>query len=165
MAIQVAQKFPNVSVKIATRDGAKDILTSDFFAGKKVILFALPGAFTPVCSKQHLPDFAANRDALDEVGIDRIVCLSVNDPFVMQAWAENLKVDGIIDMMCDGDGQLTRRLDMEIDLSEFGLGVRSKRYAMILENGIITNLQIEESPLTCTITSAQYFLDFLSKAS
>jgi peroxiredoxin len=163
MAIQVAQQFPNVLIKIASRNGAKDISTADLFAGKKVILFAVPGAFTPLCSTRHLPDFAANSDALDNAGIDRIICLSVNDPFVMQAWAEHLNVDGIVDMMCDGNGELTRKLDMDIDLAEHGLGIRSKRYAMILEDGVVTHLEVEESPSTCTVSSAQYFLDLLLK--
>eukprot|EP01035_Chromulina_nebulosa_P022666 gene22666-29351_t len=150
MTIQVTQKFPNIAVKIASLDGVKNIETNQLFAGKKSILFAVPGAFTPVCSMHHLPDFAAKKDAFKAVGIDKIICLSVNDSFVMQAWADHLKINGAVDMLCDGNGHLTKELGMEIDLSAHDLGLRSKRYAMIVEDGIVTHLEIEESPSSCS---------------
>ncbi|MES2252400.1 MAG: peroxiredoxin [Pseudomonadota bacterium] len=165
MTIQLNQKIPNITMKLATNEGAKEITTNDLFAGKKSIVFALPGAFTPVCSARHLPDFAANKAALQKAGVDQIVCLSVNDAFVMQAWAENLKIGDSVLMLCDANCELTNALGMAIDLSAHGLGVRSKRYAMIIEDNIVKHLEIEETPATCTVSSAEYFVNLLSKAS
>lgn len=165
MTIEINQRIPNISMKLATSDGAKEITTDELFAGKKSIVFALPGAFTPVCSARHLPDFAANKAALQKAGVDQIVCLSVNDAFVMQAWAENLKIGDSVVMLCDGNCELTNALGMTIDLSSHGLGTRSKRYAMIIEDSVVKHLEIEETPATCTVSSAEYFVNLLSKAA
>ena len=165
MTVHVGQKIPNISLKLATSEGAKAITTDALFENKKSIVFALPGAFTPVCSMHHLPDFAANKAALQAAGVDQIVCLSVNDAFVMQAWAENLKIGDAVVMLCDGNGELTHALGMDIDLSAHGLGTRSKRYAMIIDDGVVKHLEIEETPATCTVSSAEYFVNLLSKAT
>jgi len=165
MTLQLNQKIPNISMNLATTEGAKEITTDALFAGKKSIVFALPGAFTPLCSARHLPDFAANKDALQKAGVDQIVCLSVNDAFVMRAWAEDLKIGDSVLMLCDGNCELTNALGMAIDLSAHGLGLRSKRYAMIVEDNVIKHIEIEETPATCTVSSAEYFVDLLSKAS
>jgi len=164
MTIQIGQEIPNISLNIATPDGAKAIQMTDLFKGKKTIVFALPGAFTPLCSARHLPEFAAKKAALQAAGVDQIVCLSVNDSFVMQAWAENLNVVGSIIMLCDGNTELTNALGMSIDLSAHGLGVRSKRYAMIVENNIVTHFEAEETPGTCTVSSAEHFEKIFHKA-
>ncbi len=162
MTIQINQKMPDVSLKIAAADGTKDVSTHALFGGKKSIVFALPGAFTPVCTAQHLPDFANNKDAFEAVGIKQIVCLSVNDPFVMQAWAEKLNIGNRIVMLCDGSAEFTKALGMTVDLSSFGLGVRSKRYAMIVENNVIKHVEIEEQFTSCSVTSAGFFIKLMS---
>ncbi|MDP3371394.1 MAG: peroxiredoxin [Candidatus Paracaedibacteraceae bacterium] len=163
MTIQIGQKIPDISLKIATPEGAKTIQTSELFKDKKSIVFALPGAFTPLCSARHLPEFAAKKAALNAAGIDQIICLSVNDSFVMQAWAENLNVVRSIIMLCDGNSELTNALGMSIDLSTHGLGIRSKRYAMIVEDNVVTYFEVEETPGTCTVSSAEHFENFLTK--
>jgi peroxiredoxin len=165
MTIEVGQKVPNVCLKIVNSEGVKEVSTLELFNGKKSIVFGLPGAFTPVCSAHHVPDFAANKAALQKAGIDQIICLSVNDAFVMKAWAEQLKVTDTVIMLCDGNGNLTEALGMTIDLSAHGLGMRSKRYAMIIDDCVVKHLEIEETPATCTVSSAEYFVNLLSKAA
>jgi peroxiredoxin len=165
MTIQVGQKVPNVCLKLASAEGAKEISTDELFNNKKSIVFALPGAFTPICSMHHLPDFAKNKTALQNAGIDQIICLSVNDAFVMQAWAEKLQIGDAVMMLCDGNGKLTEALGMTIDLSAHGLGMRSKRYAMIVDDCTVAHLEIEETPATCSVSSAEYFVNLLSKAA
>lgn len=165
MTIQVGQKVPNVCLKLTTVESTKEVSTDELFNGKKSIVFGLPGAFTPVCSARHLPDFAANKAALQKAGIDQVICLSINDSFVMQAWAENLKVGDAVLMLCDGNGTLTEALGMTIDLSAHGLGMRSKRYAMIVDDCVVKHIEIEETPETCSVSSAEYFVNLLSKAA
>lgn len=163
MTVQVGQEIPNVTLNIATREGAIATTMNALFSDKKTIVFALPGAFTPLCSARHLPEFAAKRSSLKEAGVDQIVCLSVNDSFVMQAWAETLGVADSIIMLCDGDAELTNALGMSIDLSAHGLGIRSKRYAMIIENNVVTHFEVEDTPGTCTVSSAEHFENILQK--
>jgi peroxiredoxin len=165
MTIQVGQKIPSVCLKIVNSEGVKEVSTLELFNDKKSIVFGLPGAFTPVCSARHVPDFASNKDVLQKAGIDQIVCLSVNDAFVMKAWAEQLKVTDTVVMLCDGNGNLTEALGMTLDLSDHGLGVRSKRYAMIIDDCVVKHLEIEETPETCSVSSAEYFVNLLSKAA
>lgn len=165
MTLQIGQKIPNVCLKLATSEGSKEISTDELFNGKKSIVFALPGAFTPVCTARHLPDFAANKAALQKAGVDQIICLSVNDAFVMQAWAESLNVGDTVLMLCDGNGTLTEALGMMMDLSAHGLGMRSKRYAMIVDDCVVKHLEIEDSPATCSVSSAEHFVNLLSKAA
>lgn len=161
--IQVNQKIPNVYLKLVASHDVKEVSTDELFSGKKSIVFALPGAFTPVCSAHHLPDFAAHTALLKKAGINQVICLSVNDAFVMQAWAEQLKVTDSVLMLCDGNGLLTEALGMMIDLSAHGLGMRSKRYAMIVDDCVVTHIEIEETPATCSVSSAANFLNLLSK--
>jgi peroxiredoxin len=160
MSIKVGDKIPNVSLKQATSNGPIDLNTSDFFKDKTTILFAIPGAFTPICSSKHLPSFVAHKQQLVDKGVDQIACISVNDPFVMQAWAESQHTRNEIAMIADGNGDLTRALGFGMDLTALGLGYRSQRYAMIIKDGKVTRLEVEPAS-TCNLTSAEHFLSIL----
>jgi peroxiredoxin (alkyl hydroperoxide reductase subunit C) len=127
----------------ATADGPKEVTTEELFGGKKVVVFAVPGAFTPTCSAKHLPGFVQHTAEFAEKGVDTLVCMAVNDPFVMKAWAKDQNVDDKIVMLADGSGMFTKALGLELDLTARGLGVRSQRFAMIVENGKVTSLMIE----------------------
>lgn len=142
MAIQVGDKVPSVTLKTMGPKGPEDISTDEIFAGKKVVLFAVPGAFTPGCSMTHLPGFVVNADKIKAKGVDTIVCMSVNDAFVMGAWGEAQNASEIL-MLADGNGELTEALGLELDGSGFGLGKRSQRFAMIVEDGTVTHLAVE----------------------
>lgn len=125
------------------------------------VFFAVVGAFTPTCSSKQVPGYAASADLFKAKGVDEIFCLSVNDPFVLQAWEKELSVDGKVTFLADGNGELTRALDMDVDLTSHFLGTRSKRYAMIIKNGLITHLDVEENPGECTISAAESLLSRL----
>jgi peroxiredoxin (alkyl hydroperoxide reductase subunit C) len=141
--IKVGDSIPSMKLMQATPDGPKEISTDEIFKGKKVVLFAVPGAFTPTCSVKHLPGFIQNADKLREKGVDTIVCVAVNDAFVLGAWAREQGVDDRIVMLADGSAAFTRVLGLELDLVARGLGIRSQRYALIAENGKVTHLAIE----------------------
>ncbi len=141
--IKVGDGIPAQKLTAATADGPKELSTSEVFAGKKVVMFAVPGAFTPTCSARHLPGYLQNMDALRAKGVDSVVCLAVNDPFVMGAWAKEQGVDDRITMLADGSGVFTKSVGLELDLTGRGLGVRSQRYAMVVEDGLVTHLEIE----------------------
>ena len=145
MTIKVGDKVPAATLRTKTADGIDEVKTDDLFGGKKVVLFALPGAFTPTCSAKHLPGFVEKAGDLKAKGVDAIACLSVNDAFVMGAWGKAQNADEII-MLADGNGELTAALGLELDGSGFGLGTRSQRFAMIVEDGKVTHLNIEEGP-------------------
>ena len=144
MAIQEGSKIPSVTLKHLTSDGMEEISTDEIFSGKKVVMFAVPGAFTPTCTAKHLPGFVANADALRAKGVDTIVCMAVNDPFVMKAWGEQSEAGGDVLMLPDGNGELTRALGLEMDGSGYGLGQRSKRFAITADDGTVTRLAVEE---------------------
>ncbi|MDD3651098.1 peroxiredoxin [Immundisolibacter sp.] len=144
MSIKVGDKIPSVTLTQMTADGPKPITTDEVFAGKKVVLFAVPGAFTPLCSGQHLPGYLKLADQFKAKGVDRIVCVSVNDAFVMGAWAKDQQVGDKILMLADGNGDFARAMGLELDGTGFGMGKRSQRYALIAENGIIKHLGVEE---------------------
>ena len=143
MAIQVGDKIPSVTLKAVTPDGTQDVTTDEFFAGKKVVLFAVPGAFTPLCSAQHLPGFIEHAEAIKAKGVDTIACLSVNDFFVMDAWAKDRGAGDKVVMLADGNGDFTRAVDLSLDASGAGLGLRSQRYALVAEDGVVTHLGVE----------------------
>jgi peroxiredoxin (alkyl hydroperoxide reductase subunit C) len=138
MTIKVGDKIPNITISTMTADGPVDITTDEIFGGKKVVMFALPGAFTPTCSAAHVPGYVVHNDA-----VDTIACLSVNDAFVMGAWGESQNVDDNILMLGDGSASLTQALGLELDLTERNFGIRSQRYALIAEDGIVTHLNLE----------------------
>lgn len=144
MTIEVGAKIPSVTLTRMTDDGPAPISTDEIFAGKRVVLFAVPGAFTPTCSAQHLPGFVHNADAIKAKGVDTIACLAVNDVFVMDAWGKDQNVGGAVLMLADGNGEATRALGLEFDLSGLGLGVRSQRYAMVVDDGVVKSLNLDE---------------------
>ena len=145
MTIKVGDKIPSVTLQHMTADGVAGITTDEIFGGKRVALFALPGAFTPTCSAQHLPGFVANAGAIKAKGVDTIACLSVNDAFVMNAWGADQGAGGKVLMLADGSAKLATALGVELDLGERGMGVRSRRYSMIVEDGVVKTLNLEET--------------------
>lgn len=145
MAIQVGDKVPRGTLKVAGADGIADVTTDQLFAGRKVVLFAVPGAFTPTCSAKHLPGFVQNAAAIRAKGVDSIVCLAVNDAFVMGAWGRDQQVGSAVVMAADGNGEWTRALGLELDASRFGMGTRSQRFAMVVDDGVVRMLAVEAS--------------------
>lgn len=162
MTIQVGDPLPDVPLTIATADGPKPTTSGEFFRGKRVALFAVPGAFTPTCSARHLPSYVEKASELKGNGIDEIACISVNDPFVMSAWSER---DGSEDitMLADGNGGFAEAIGLTMDASKFGLGKRSQRYSMIVEDGIVKQLNVE-APGEYRASSAENMLDQLATA-
>ena len=160
MTIKVGDKVPQVTLKHMSKDGLADITTGDIFGGKKVVMFALPGAFTPTCSAKHVPGFVAKADEIKAKGVDTIACLSVNDPFVMGAWGKDQNVGDKILMLADGSAVLTKAMGLELDLTERGFGLRSDRYAMIVDDGVVTLLNREE-PAAFEVSSAEAILKAL----
>jgi peroxiredoxin len=142
MTISVGDKLPNLTLKTNGPNGPTDIATADVFAGKKVVLFAVPGAFTPGCSNTHMPGFVVNADKILAKGVDRIACMAVNDAFVMDAWQKAQNADEIL-MLADGNGEFTKALGLELDASGFGMGGRSKRFALIAEDGVVKYLGVD----------------------
>lgn len=140
--IKVGDSIPAAGITVINNDGQENITAADFFAGKKAVLFALPGAFTPTCSETHLPGFIVGYDDLAAKGVDVVACLSVNDSFVMKAWRDNQNAENIT-MIADGGANLTKELGLVLDTSDFG-GIRSQRYSMIIDNGKVTHLNLEE---------------------
>lgn len=145
MTIKTGDKIPACTLKTMGEKGPVDITTKDIFNDKKVVLFAVPGAFTPGCSMTHLPGYVVNADKIKAKGVDTIACVSVNDAFVMGAWGKAQNAEEIL-MLADGNGEFTAKLGLELDGSGFGLGKRSQRYAMIVEDGTITHLNVEAGP-------------------
>jgi len=158
MTIQVGDSLPDVPLAIATADGPKPTTSGEFFAGKRVALFAVPGAFTPTCSARHLPSYIEKAADLKAQGIDEIACISVNDPFVMGAWGETEGANGNIIMLADPDAAFTSAMGMDTDASEFGLGSRSQRYAAILQDGRINKLLVEKRFVDHTVSTAEAVL-------
>jgi glutaredoxin/glutathione-dependent peroxiredoxin len=144
MAIKVGDRIPDVKLTQMTADGPAPISTSDLFKGKKVVLFAVPGAFTPTCSAKHLPGFVGKAEVLKAKGVDTIACVSVNDVFVMNAWGKDQKADGKVLMLADGNGEFTKAMGLELDGKGFGMGTRSQRYSLIAEDGVVKVLNVEK---------------------
>jgi peroxiredoxin len=142
--IKVGDKLPSVKLKTRIQGDMKDLTTEDIFAGKKVALFGLPGAFTPTCSAKHLPGYVEHADALRAKGVDTIACLSVNDAFVMDAWGKDQKVGDKVLMLADGSADFARAVGLELDLTANGMGVRIKRFSMLVENGVVKTLNVEK---------------------
>ena len=160
MAIKVGDKVPAAKLQIKTKDGVQTKTTDELFGGKKVVLFALPGAFTPTCSAKHLPGFVNNFQAIKAKGVDAIACLSVNDAFVMDAWGRDQNVEDKVMMLADGNADFTKAVGLTMDGTGYGMGTRSQRYAMIIDKGVITALNVE-APGAFEVSSAESILKAL----
>ncbi|MCP3736547.1 peroxiredoxin [Sphingomonas sp. RP10(2022)] len=156
MTITVGDTIPAATLTKVTSDGPDQVSTADFFAGRTVALFAVPGAFTPTCSAKHLPGFVEKREELAARGVDEVACTSVNDAFVMGAWAKSAEAEGIT-MLADGNGDFAQAIGLTMDGSKFGMGTRSQRYTMLVEDGVVKQLHVE-APGEFKVSSAEYLL-------
>ena len=160
MTISVGEKLPDVTLVKATAEGPDKVQSSDYFAGKKVALFSVPGAFTPTCSAKHLPGFVEKAGELKAKGIDEIACTAVNDAFVMGAWGKASGVDDKVTMLADGNGDFVKSVGLEMDGSKFGMGGRGQRFAMVVNDGTVEHLFVE-APGEFRVSSAEYMLEQL----
>ena len=160
MTVKIGDRIPSATLHQMTEDGIAELSTDELFKGKRVALFGLPGAFTRTCSAQHLPGFVANADAFKAKGVDVIACVSVNDAYVMNAWGKDRNVGDKVMMIADGAAAFTRALGLEVDLSERGFGVRSRRYSMLVDDGVVTALHLEEAT-GLNVSGAETLLDDL----
>lgn len=158
MAIKVGDKLPEANFMTMGADGPEPVTTSEFFGGKRVALFAVPGAFTPTCSAKHLPGFKDHADDFKAKGVDAIACTSVNDVFVMGAWGENQGVSGEMTLLADGNGDFAEAIGLVLDGSGFGMGKRSQRYAMVVKDGVVESLNVEAGG-EFKVSSAEYLLE------
>lgn len=158
MTIQVGDRIPEGMFSVMGAEGPAGVSTSELFDDKKVVLFAVPGAFTPTCSAAHLPGFVVHVDDIKAKGVDTVACLSVNDVFVMDAWGKASNAEHIL-MLADGNGTFTTALGLELDGTGYGMGIRSKRFAMIVDNGVVTLLNVDTGPLEAS--SAEAILEAL----
>ena len=158
MAIAVGDRIPDVKVMTLTENGPSPVQTGELLGHGKVVLFAVPGAFTPTCSDHHLPSFIVRGDELKAKGVDTVACISVNDAFVMGAWGKDQNVGEGIVMLADGNGEFTKAIDLVMDGSGFGLGLRSQRYAMIIDDGVVSLLNIETTPGSIEASGAEAIL-------
>jgi len=158
MPIKVGDKLPNATFRVMTAEGPKPKTTDDIFKGKKVALFAVPGAFTPTCTNLHMPSFLNNAAAIKAKGVNTIAVTGVNDVFVMEAWKKSTGADGKVDFLADGNAEFAKAIDMTLDASGNGLGIRSKRYSMLVEDGVVKKLNIEEAPGKCDVSGGQALL-------
>ena len=146
MTISVGDKIPDVKLMAATSEGPKPVQSSEALGSGKVVLFAVPGAFTPTCSEQHFPGYVVRAEDIKAKGVDTVACIAVNDPFVMAAWGAQKDPDGQLTLLADGNGDFAAEVGLEMDGRGFGLGTRSQRYAAIIEDGVVTDLQVESAP-------------------
>ena len=161
MSIKVGDRLPAATFRVLTAEGPKPLSTDDVFKGKKVVLFAVPGAFTPTCHLKHLPGFIDNADAFKKKGVNTMACVAVNDPFVLNAWAKATGGMGKVLFLSDGNGEFTKKIGLDFDGSGIGLGTRSKRYAMLVDDGVVNALNIEDSPGVADVSTAEKLLAVL----
>jgi peroxiredoxin len=159
--IAIGERLPEVTFKVKTDEGTRDVSTAELFAGRKVVLFAVPGAFTPTCSMNHLPGFLENAEAIKSKGVDTIAVVSVNDHHVMHAWSKATGAGEAILFLADGVGAFTKAVGLDIDMSGGGLGLRSKRYSMIVDDGVVASLEVEPSPGQAVVSGASALLEKL----
>jgi len=160
MTIQVGDRIPSGSFRVKTEDGIKEITTDELFKGKKVVLFSVPGAFTPTCSAKHLPGFVQKAGDIKAKGVDTIACMSVNDAFVMDAWGKDQQVGDKVKLLADGNASFAKALGLELDATGVGLGVRSQRFAMVVDDGVVKGLHVEQ-PGAFEVSSAEAVLKTL----
>ncbi len=160
MAISVGDQIPNVKVMLAGEKGPQEAQTGDLLGGGKVALFSVPGAYTPTCSAKHLPGFVEQADALRAKGVDKIVCMSVNDAFVMDSWGRDQGAAGKVEMLADGNGEFARALGLTMDATGFGMGERAQRFSAVIENGVVRELNVE-APGAFEVSSAEYMINQL----
>ena len=160
MSISVGDRLPKTVLVKATPDGPQPVDSEDYFGGRRIALFSVPGAFTPTCSARHLPGFVEKADELKSKGVDEIACVAVNDAFVMQAWGESAGAAGKVTMLADGNGDFARALGLTMDGSKFGLGERGSRWSAIVDDGVVEQLNVEE-PGAFNVSSAEYLIDRL----
>ena len=158
MPIKVGDKLPSTTFRVMTAEGPKPRTTDEVFKGKKVALFAVPGAFTPTCSNMHVPSMLNNLSAFKAKGVDTVAVTSVNDAFVMKQWAEKTGADGKLDFLADGSADFAKAIDMTLDASANGLGIRSKRYSMLVEDGVVKQINVEDAPGKCDISGGEALL-------
>jgi glutaredoxin/glutathione-dependent peroxiredoxin len=161
--IKPGDKMPSLTLRVLTPEGMDEVSTDQVFAGKRVALFGVPGAFTPTCSAQHLPSFLKNMDALSAKGIDKVACMSVNDPFVMKNWSDTSGATGVIEMLPDGNAALTKAMGIEMDGTGFGLGIRCQRFAAVVKDGVVEHLAVE-APGAFEVSSGEAVLKYLDTA-
>jgi peroxiredoxin len=161
MTIQVGDSLPQTTFRVMTPDGPKPKTTDDVFKGRKVVLVAVPGAFTPTCHRNHLPGYVAQADTIRAKGVDAIVVTAVNDVFVMDAWGKASGCDDKIELISDGNGDFAKALGLTMDGSGFGLGTRSQRYSMVVEDGVVRSINIEDTPGKADVSGADNLLKSL----
>jgi peroxiredoxin len=159
--IQIGDKIPSAKLRKVTPTGVDEVSTDDFFRGRKVVLFTVPGAFTPTCSNTHLPGYVASGAEIKKRGVDEIACLSVNDAHVMRAWGEKHGATGVVTMLADGNADFTRALGLDVDFSVAGMGIRAKRAALIVDDGTVRSLEVEAKPSDVTGSGADRCLSSL----
>ena len=164
MTIKTGDKLPDATFKVIGPEGPSDLSVKDVFGGKKVALFGVPAAFSPTCHKQHLPGFVGRFGDLKAKGIDTVACVSVNDMFVMNVWSSQVDPDGKILMLADGNGDFTKAIGMDIDLTGFGMGTRSKRFAMLVNDGVVKTVNVEDSPPEHDKTSADTVCSLIDRS-
>ena len=157
MTIKVGDRLPQANLTKASPEGPQPVDTDSYFAGRKIALFSVPGAFTPTCSARHLPGFVEKADELRAKGVDEVACVSVNDAFVLQAWAESANAEGKVTMLADGNGDFAEALGLAADFSKFGMGKRGQRWSAIVDDGVVTELNVEE-PGAFSVSSAEFLL-------
>ena len=157
MTIKVGDRIPGMTLVKATADGPQPVQTDDYFAGRRIALFSVPGAFTPTCSARHLPGFVERAEELRAKGVDEIACTAVNDAFVLAAWARSAGAEGKVTMLADGNGDFAEALGLTMDGSKFGLGKRGSRWSAIVEDGVVRELNVEE-PGAFSVSSAEFLV-------
>ena len=157
MTIKVGDKIPSVKLRTMTKDGPKEITTDDLFKGKKVVMFGLPGAFTPTCSAKHLPGFVQQAEAIRAKGVDTIACISVNDAFVMGAWGKDQNAGDKVLMLADGNAEFTKAAGLEMDGTGYGMGLRSRRFSMVVDDGVVKHFNLEK-PGAFEVSNAETIL-------
>ena len=161
MTIKVGDRLPDATFKVNQNGDISDLSVADLTAGKKVVLFAVPGAFTPTCHAKHVPSYLEHYDAIKAKGVDTIACIAVNDPFVLGEWAKSTGSGDKIMLISDGNAEFTKAIGLDFDGSGFKLGTRSKRYAMIVDDGVVTTLAVEEAPPMMEVSSGEHILKAL----